>query len=116
LASIRTVHEALRLGNDVREFRDRYTAARQIGDLVARGVDLHFHYTGGIGDYYNYEQQFYEMFGDSTVELREAISQVTTSFFPDSDHVAYLLEHREAVVERATARLLQMAIKGDPSR
>ncbi len=111
-----TVHESLRLGNDVREFPDRDTAARQIADLVLRGVDLHFHYTGGVGDYYNYEQQFYEMFSDSPAELREAIRQVTTSFSPDSDHVAYLLEHREAVVERATARLLQMMRSGKKSR
>jgi hypothetical protein len=102
------VHESLQLGTDVREFPDRDPAAKQIAELVERGVDLHFHYTGGVGEYYNYDRQFHEMFASAPLSVRKAISRVTTSFVPDSDHVAYLLEHREALVELATQRLSAM--------
>lgn len=100
--------ESLRLGTDLREFPDRETAAGVIASLVKRGVDLHFHYTGGVGEYYNYAHQFHEMFYGADRATSELLEQVTTSFAPESDHVAMLLEHREALVELATRRLREM--------
>ncbi len=101
-------HESLKLGGDVREFPDRETAAMQIAMLVEREVDLHFHYTGGVGEYYNYARQFYDMFASAPDSMRKRIEKVTTSFAPESDHVAFLLEHRDAMISLAKKRMLEM--------
>ncbi len=95
---------ALQLGTDVREFPERATAERQLGSLLDRGVQLHFHYTGGIGEYYNYAEQFSDMF--PTLVNR---SGLTTSFQPASDHVALLCEHRRELVDLACLTLRGMA-------
>ena len=60
---------SLQLGTDVREFPSRDQAAREFQQLVDRGVQMHFTYTGGIADYYNYEQQFFEIESDSDDEV-----------------------------------------------
>ena len=88
---------SLQLGTDVREFPARDQAAREFQQLVDRGVQMHFTYTGGIADYYNYEQQFFEMFAD--VKWND---QATTSYFPKMDHVGLLCEDRERIVTDVT--------------
>ena len=84
---------SLQLGTDVREFPSRDQAAREFQQLVDRGVQMHFAYTGGIADYYNYEQQFFDMFAD--VDWND---QASTSYFPEMDHVALLCEDRERII------------------
>jgi len=103
------VHESLQMGLDVREFPDRETAAEQLLCLVERGVDMHFHYTGGFGEVYNYERQFHDMFKVTVLGKKTALSRLTTSFSPESDHVAFLVEHRERLVEFATDRIGAMS-------
>ncbi len=102
--------ESLRLGSDVREFPDRLTAAKQLHQLVQRGVRLHFHYTGGVGDYYNHAAQFRAMFAGTELATSGALDKIETSFYADSDHVCYLVEHRERLVALATKSLLRMGI------
>ena len=98
--------QSLRLGSDLREFPERETAASQLHQLVQRGVQLHFHYTGGVGDYFNYREQFSDMFAGTPLSLSGAIQKIGVSFHPDSDHVGYLVEHRERLVELATEKLV----------
>lgn len=91
-----SVPGTLQLGDDVREFPSRDAAAEQLLQLAERDVRLHFHYTGGVGEYYSYANQFADMFP----ELGDC-RQITTSFDPASDHVGFLCEHREALMARA---------------
>ncbi len=49
LGKSQPVIQSLQLGFDLREFPDRETAASQLYQLVQRGVQMHFHYTGGVG-------------------------------------------------------------------
>ena len=97
------VPKTLQTGADVREFPDQEEAERQLQTLVDRGVQMHFVYTGGIADYYNYEDQFFEMLPG--VDFRNSIS---TIFFPQMDHVALLCEDREALVAHVTQKIIEM--------
>ena len=85
---------SLRLGDDIREFPDREQAAREVQQLVDRGVRMHFIYTGGVGEYFNHYGQFRDMFHD--VDFR---GQVSCRYFPDMDHVAILSEDRIRLIE-----------------
>ncbi len=105
----RAVPESLQLGHDIREFPSRDETARQLQQLAARQVQLHFHYTGGVGDYYNYAAQFDEMLP----EIKSS-PLVTHSFRPESDHVALLCEHRAELVQLVTSTLRQFAANLPP--
>jgi pimeloyl-ACP methyl ester carboxylesterase len=96
------VPESLRAGFDIREFPDRNTAAEQLNDLVLRGVELHFHYTGGVGEYYNYASQFKDMFTGTALASSGHLKRITTSYHADGDHVSFLIEHRESLMRMAT--------------
>ncbi|MEM9644378.1 MAG: alpha/beta hydrolase [Planctomycetota bacterium] len=78
------------MGTDVREFPDRETAAAQFQELVDKGVRMHFIYTGGVAEYYNHADQFWDMFSD--VDWRQC---ATTTFFSKMDHVAMLAADRQ---------------------
>lgn len=104
IASRQTVPESLQPGFDVREFPDRDTAASQLSELIERGLAMHFHYTGGVGQYYNYEQQFAEMFYGTELASNDRLNKISTSFAPWSDHVAFLTGHRQALVQLAVNR------------
>jgi dienelactone hydrolase len=101
-AQSEVVPDTLRAGTDIREFPDRITASQQLAGLVNRGAALHFHYTGGVTDYYNHEHQFREMFEGTELSANGLIDRITTSFHRDSDHVSFLIEHRDSLVEAAT--------------
>lgn len=81
------------MGDDIREFPEQREAALQIQALVHRDARLRFIYTGGVAEYYNYERQFWDMFAD--VKFNKYVSTV---FFPDMDHVAFLEEDRATLV------------------
>lgn len=98
--------ESLQLGDDIREFPEQAEACRQLQELVARSVQLHFHYTGGVAEYYNYADQFADMFPSLAMH-----PLVSTSFAPESDHVAFLCEHRTALVRLASQTLARFASK-----
>lgn len=87
---------SLQLGSDIREFPSREAASQQLKLLEQRGVRMHFHYTGGVSDYYNHGRQFAVMFPELGCE------RVTSSFEPSCDHTAFLCEHRSLLVKRVT--------------
>ena len=73
--------------------------------LVDRGTQLHFIYTGGM-DYYNYAEQFYEMLPGVHWKGTES-----STYFPEMDHVAMLCEDRQKLVEHICDKSLEMATR-----
>ncbi len=84
---------SLAIGDDIREFPDRDQAAKEIQSLVDRNVKMRFVYTGGVGHYYNYENQFRDMFHD--VAFNDSVSW---KYFQKFDHVATLCEDRKLLL------------------
>ena len=77
------------LGSDIREFPCCDQAEKEIRSLADRGVRLLFLYTGGVIDYYSYEQQFYDMFPSL-----QGRNEIKVEYHPQWDHVAFLEEDR----------------------
>jgi hypothetical protein len=80
------------MGTDIREYPAREEAAKLLQRLADRGTKVHFIYTGGVAHYYNHAGQFNDMFP----ELKHR-PEITTEYFEQMDHVAYLCEDRESV-------------------
>ena len=96
---------SLASGGDVREFPDTpKQASHDFQQLVDRGTQLHFIYTGGT-DYYNYTQQFYDMLPGVNWKNTES-----TAFFPDMDHVVLLCEDRQDLVDHIAEKTKQIII------
>ncbi|TWT83224.1 Alpha/beta hydrolase family protein [Planctomycetes bacterium CA13] len=93
-------------GDDIREFPTRDVAESEIASLIEQGTWLHFVYTSGVGDYYNHSAQFAEMFP----RLKES-SSVSTRFFPEMDHVAFLCEDRETLVDHVTKEIAAKIVR-----
>ena len=87
------VPNSLRVGDDIREFPDRDEAAQQLRRLIERDVKLHLIYTGGVGEYYNYAEQYQDMFSDVRFD-----GNVSSAFFSEMDHVAMLREDRDRLI------------------
>lgn len=87
------VPKSLQPGDDVREFPSQEKARQIIKALLQRDVRLHFIYTSGVGQYYNYEGQFKAMFPKLCHD-----SRLTYRYFADMDHVAFLCEDRVRLV------------------
>ncbi|TWU03318.1 serine aminopeptidase domain-containing protein [Neorhodopirellula pilleata] len=98
---------SLQPGDDIREFPSRATAASQIAHLLDQGTQFHFLYTGGVSDYFNHAGQFSAMFP----ELAGA-SGVTSQYWPEIDHVAYLCEDRQRLVRHVTDCVMEMERQG----
>lgn len=96
---------SLQQANDIREFPGREEALQQLQALAERGVTMHFHYTGGVESYYNYSNQFHDIFPELFSGQATHAQQFSTSFERDSDHVYFLCEHRQALVSFVTRRL-----------
>jgi len=82
-------------GDDVREFPTRRQAERELQQLVDRGVEMLFLYTGGVGQYFNHRRQFSAMFP----QLRSH-GKVEVHYFEQLDHVVRLAEDRRFVVNQ----------------
>ena len=91
------------LGQDIREYPPQEAAAAQLERLAQRGVEMHFVYTGGVSEYYNHADQFFEMFPSLA-----SFENVTAKYFGDMDHVAYLREDRDMLVDHLVNRLRGM--------
>jgi len=98
---------SLRVGDDIREFPHRDEAAQQLRRLIERDVMTRLIYTGGV-DYYNYAEQFRDMFSD--VDLETNVSSV---FFSDMDHVAILREDRDKLVDDVTSWIRESFVDQD---
>lgn len=94
----------LQLGTDIREFPSQPVAAAQLQQLVDRSVRIHFHYTGGVKEYYNHAEQFDDMFPGVCGN-----GLVSSTYRPEADHVAYLCEHRQELVTAVAQRMLEIA-------
>ncbi len=68
----------------------REQSGENIQTLAQRGVLMHFIYTGGVTGYYNYRQQFWDIFSDFDFE-----GKVSTNYFPVTDHLNMLQHHRD---------------------
>ncbi|MEM8734101.1 MAG: lipase [Planctomycetota bacterium] len=97
---------SLQLATDIREFPRQAAAENQLIQLAQRGVHLHFHYTGGVDDYYNYADQFSDMFPRLVAERADLASW---SYQPTSDHVGFLCEQRGEIVDRVKTSVVAMA-------
>ncbi len=91
------VPRSLQPGDDVREFPSHENARQILKALLQRDVRLHFIYTSGVGQYYNYNGQFQAMFPKLYQDRR-----LTHRFFADMDHVAFLCEDRARLVSHIT--------------
>ena len=88
---------SLQMGVDIREYPEQEVAEFQISELADRGVQMRFIYTGGVAGYFNYGAQFFDMFPS----LRGR-KEVSTTFFPDMDHLAMLREDRVKLLNDLT--------------
>lgn len=101
-AKIRRKHGELHIvasglpeGNDIREFPNRDTAADDLKGFITRGIHILACYTSGAKDYYNYPEQFAEMFHDVSLP-----ATVKHCFYKHMDHVALLKEDRRELLDR----------------
>ncbi len=105
LTSTQPAPASLASGGDVREFPATSDLATiEFQQLVDQGIQMHFIYTGGT-DYYNYEQQFYDMLPEVNWGKTES-----TTFFPHMDHVVLLCEDRQELVEHVTEKSKLMIV------
>ena len=107
----RQTPSSLQSGSDIREFPTQDVAEKEFQSLVQRGVDMHFVFTGGIAEYYNYVDQFHDMF--SKVDWN---GKATTTFFPHMDHIAFLCEDRNQLVADVTSKMIEMTNQHAESR
>lgn len=91
---------SMRGGDDIREFPDRDSMGRQLRALVARGVRMHFVYTGGIRETLNHAGQFDEMFPEFIDE-----PQITHRFFESMDHTATLRRDRDGLIDHLAEQI-----------
>lgn len=81
-------------GLDIREFPPADEMTIQLQQLLNREVQMHFIYTGGVADYYNHDQQLWDMVPG--VHWHDLAS---TRFFADMDHTAMLCEDRAQLIQ-----------------
>ena len=87
----------------LRDFPAKERLVVEMLDLVARGVQLHFVYSSGMKEYYNYEGQFVDSFRG--VDFK---GKVTSEFFSEADHTFTELKSQEALLA-AVVRWAQKA-------
>jgi pimeloyl-ACP methyl ester carboxylesterase len=95
----------LPFGTDIREFPSREVAAEDLRHFIDREMSILACYTGGAKDYYNYPEQFAEMFHDVALSFT-----VEHCFYPDMDHVALLKEDRQLLLNHFTAWIKKVAL------
>lgn len=106
IAGLKPPPVSLAVGGDIREFPETAEqASKEIQQLVDRGTQLHFIYTGGT-DYYNYAKQLYDMLPYVNWKGTES-----TRYFPHMDHVILLCEDRQEMVAEITTKTLKMAVR-----
>lgn len=116
--------QSMPLGVDIREYPMREVAESQLSDLVNRGVQMQFVYTGGAIDYYSYEDQFFDMFpslsqyrplrrssakrvrelstNKQTESVDDSPNPITVEYLPEADHLAMIKSDREELLSKLT--------------
>ena len=77
----------------IREFPPKERLVAEMLALVERGVRLHFVYSSGMREYYNYERQFVDAFRG--IDFK---GMVTSEFFAEADHTFTELKNQEALI------------------
>ncbi len=74
----------------IRSFPPKNLIMKQLQELIDRGVKLFFIYSGGVPLYYNYEDQFFDMF--RSVKFK---GMVFHRYFKEADHTYTIISVRQ---------------------
>lgn len=87
-----TLQKNKKLGNEVyiRSFPPKKLIMKQLQELIDRGVKIFFIYSGGIPLYYNYADQFFDMF--RSVNFKGMIFH---RYFKEADHTYTIVSVRQ---------------------
>jgi pimeloyl-ACP methyl ester carboxylesterase len=87
-----TYQKDLKQSNEVyiRSFPPKKLIMKQLQELINRGVKLFFIYSGGVPLYYNYEDQFFDMF--RSVKFK---GMVFHRYFKEADHTYTIMSVRQ---------------------
>lgn len=77
----------------IRPFPPRKQVIRELQELIDRGVKLFFIYSGGITLYYNYADQFFDMF--RSVKFK---GMVFHRYFREADHTYTIISVRQKLM------------------
>lgn len=98
-------------GIDYTEFPPKNNVRRELRALIDRRVELLYFYTGGFSEYYNYQEQFADIF--SGLDLAE---RVKVCYLPAADHTLILLRDRKQLLDTlsqwAQARFIRRPATG----
>jgi len=73
----------------------RKAYAETLQKIVARGVNVHLAFSGSVLDYYNYSNQYKDMFSGY-----EFVNKITCEFSPHIDHTITLIRAQEEVLRK----------------
>jgi pimeloyl-ACP methyl ester carboxylesterase len=91
------VNENLKTAIYTREFPSRKKITSEVQQLIDRGTELYYIYSGGVPVYYNYEGQFRAMF--RKVQFKNKVSY---NFLKEADHTYTLLNPRQKLMTLIT--------------
>jgi len=77
--------------------KSRDEIAQILESLSSRNKKMRFIYTGGVSNFYNYSNQFADMFS-TILASREVASHLSWRYFPQADHLFMLQHHRDALL------------------
>lgn len=77
-----------------RHFPPQEQVQQELKKLIERGVEMLCVYTGGVTNYYNYQNQFIDMFPDVNFE-----EKLRLEYFGEADHMYILLKDRQRLIE-----------------
>jgi pimeloyl-ACP methyl ester carboxylesterase len=79
----------------VREFPPKEQVRGELEAVTARGVNLLFVYTAGFPHYFNYREQFFEMFGPA-----DFLGRIDVEYYGQTDHTFFRFEDRMRLLDR----------------
>jgi hypothetical protein len=79
-----------------RVFPPKKVVRVELMGLIERGVKLLYVYTGGVQKYYNYREQFEDMFG---LRMSDFQGKLQLEYLKESDHIYTLLNDRDKVLQ-----------------
>jgi len=83
---------------DFRILPQKKTVIVELKKMIERDVNLLFIYTIGLPDYYNYQDQFYDMFG--SIDFR---GKVQYQYFGEANHIFTLASDRNRLIQSICA-------------
>jgi hypothetical protein len=83
-----------------RRFATKEQARADIMQMMGRGVNLLYIYSGGVPEYYTYRSQFEDMFG---LKIKEYKDKLQVEFFKDANHTYTFIEDRVKLINTIAA-------------